>query len=87
MTTSKKHLRPEVLGKIARLEFDFKAAKDSIAFRYSFASEEYGESIGTEYADAMAIFPDSAHKSALIETVDFCISRAHSRAKHLGKRL
>lgn len=27
--------------------------------------------------DALAPFPDSAHKSALLETVDFCISRAH----------
>ena len=27
--------------------------------------------------DAMAIFPDSKHKSALLETIDFCVSRKH----------
>lgn len=27
--------------------------------------------------DALAPFPDSVHKSALLETVDFCISRGH----------
>jgi octaprenyl-diphosphate synthase len=27
--------------------------------------------------DALAIFPDSAHKAALLEAVDFCVSRAY----------
>ncbi len=27
--------------------------------------------------DALAIFPASAHKSALLQTIEFCISRAH----------
>ncbi|MCF6200040.1 MAG: polyprenyl synthetase family protein [Hyphomicrobiaceae bacterium] len=27
--------------------------------------------------DAMAIFPDGKHKSALIETIDFCVAREH----------
>jgi len=27
--------------------------------------------------DALALFPDSIMKAALIETVDFCIRRAH----------
>jgi octaprenyl-diphosphate synthase len=27
--------------------------------------------------DALALFPDSTMKSALAETVDFCISRTH----------
>jgi hypothetical protein len=27
--------------------------------------------------DALALFPDSAMKSALAETVDFCIARTH----------
>ncbi|TMJ42649.1 MAG: polyprenyl synthetase family protein [Alphaproteobacteria bacterium] len=27
--------------------------------------------------DALAIFPDSAHKSALLEAVDFCVARAY----------
>jgi octaprenyl-diphosphate synthase len=27
--------------------------------------------------DALALFPESAIKSALIEAVDFCISRSH----------
>ena len=27
--------------------------------------------------DAMAIFPESAHKSALLDVVAFCINRAH----------
>ena len=27
--------------------------------------------------DALAIFPDSAHKAALAEAVDFCVARAY----------
>ena len=27
--------------------------------------------------DALAIFPDSAHKAALLEAVDFCVNREH----------
>ena len=27
--------------------------------------------------DALALFPDSAVKAALVETVDFCIARTH----------
>jgi octaprenyl-diphosphate synthase len=27
--------------------------------------------------DALALFPDSSMKSALVETVDFCIARTH----------
>ncbi|MEZ5774265.1 MAG: polyprenyl synthetase family protein [Hyphomicrobiaceae bacterium] len=32
---------------------------------------------GSIARDAMAIFPESAHKSALVDVIDFCISRAH----------
>ena len=27
--------------------------------------------------DALAIFPDSRHRSALLEAVEFCVTRAH----------
>jgi len=32
---------------------------------------------GAMARDALALFPESAIKSALIEAVDFCISRSH----------
>ena len=32
---------------------------------------------GAIYCDALAIFPDTDHKTALLEVVDFCISRTH----------
>ncbi len=32
---------------------------------------------GAIAADALAIFPDSAHKRALLDVVEFCVSRAH----------
>ena len=32
---------------------------------------------GAIAADALAIFPDSAHKQALLDVVEFCVARAH----------
>jgi octaprenyl-diphosphate synthase len=32
---------------------------------------------GSVARDALAPFPDSAHKAALLEAVDFCIDRAY----------
>jgi octaprenyl-diphosphate synthase len=32
---------------------------------------------GAMARDALALFPDSAHKQALLDAVDFCIARAH----------
>ena len=32
---------------------------------------------GTVARDALAPFPDSPHKTALLQALDFCISRAH----------
>lgn len=41
------------------------------------ATLERARHYGAIARDALAPFPDSSHKSALLETVDFCISRAH----------
>jgi octaprenyl-diphosphate synthase len=38
---------------------------------------ERARHFGDVARDALAPFPESAHKSALLEAVDFCISRAH----------
>jgi octaprenyl-diphosphate synthase len=38
---------------------------------------ERARHFGDVARDALAPFPDGAHKSALLEAVDFCISRAH----------
>jgi octaprenyl-diphosphate synthase len=38
---------------------------------------ELARHFGDVARDALAPFPDGAHKSALLEAVDFCIGRAH----------
>jgi octaprenyl-diphosphate synthase len=38
---------------------------------------ERARHFGDVARDALAPFPDSAHKAALLEAVDFCIGRAH----------
>ena len=38
---------------------------------------ERARHFGDVARDALAPFPDTAHKAALLEAVDFCISRAH----------
>ena len=38
---------------------------------------ERARHFGAVARDALAPFPDSAHKSALIEAVDFCIGRVN----------
>ncbi len=41
------------------------------------ATSERARHYGAMACDALALFPESAHKKALLEVVDFCISRAH----------
>lgn len=52
-------LRKMVGGQIfspAILEFDFSTTDDTVAFNYSFASQEYPQYVGTNYNDAFAFF-------------------------------
>ncbi len=60
------------------VEDDFKTA---VAYMESHgaikATIERARHYGDIARDALAIFPDSAHKSALLRLVDFCIARSH----------
>jgi octaprenyl-diphosphate synthase len=60
--------KPEDLERAQRLVERHNATADTI---------ERAKHYGAIARDALAIFPASAHKAALLEAVDFCIARAH----------
>ena len=67
-TLQEGELRDGDLEKAAELMKKHDALTDTIK-----RAQHYGDIA----KDAMAIFPDSPHKSALIEAIDFCVSRRH----------
>ncbi len=67
-TLAKGNVRDGDLEHAAELMIKHNALEDTIK-----RAQHYGDIA----KDAMAIFPDSKHKSALLETIDFCVSRKH----------
>ena len=67
-TLEKGEIRDGDLGRAIDLMRRHRAIEDTL---------ERARHYGAMARDAMAIFPDSAHKGALVDVVDFCVSRAH----------
>jgi octaprenyl-diphosphate synthase len=77
-TEEERRFWKQALGKGDRQEKDLEHAQRLMARHHAINDTvERARHYGAIARDALAIFPASAHKSALLEAIEFCISRVH----------